>query len=117
MKLFVAAAALLLPASASPDPAQPQPEARLPDMHLPSPGRAESMFRMPNAYTPGGANCLPLHRQVEAQKRRLNPADGHPLNREPTAFGFYAVDRNVGGCREATFLRGNPPAPQEEPAR
>ena len=120
MKLILVAAALLLPASTSPDPAQPpQPETRSPTTHLPSPRGAEETFRMPNAYSPGGADCLPLGQQVEAQKRRLNRADGHTLDREPMAFGFHAVDRNVGGCREVTFLRGNAPAAnrQQAPAR
>jgi hypothetical protein len=103
MKLAILAAALAIPASVPLAVAQPAPVAR--NIIPPQPSRQD----MPNAYSPGGAGCTSITRQVEMQRDRVRPReDGRTLDREPLAFGFLAVDRNVGGCREVTFLQGAP---------
>jgi hypothetical protein len=103
MKLLVIATALILPASAPVEPAQPA----LPARTLPPPPMSGDR-EMPNAFSAGGPECMPIARQVDAEKRRLRRDDARTLDREPMAFGFLAVDRQVGGCREVTFLDGRP---------
>lgn len=103
MKFAILAAALAIPASAPLAAAQPAPAART--VMPPQPPRQD----MPNAFSPGGPDCNSIARQVEIQRNRVRPReDGRTLDREPLAFGFLAVDRNVEGCREVTFLHGPP---------
>jgi hypothetical protein len=94
MKFVILAAALLLPASApAPEavPARPE-QADAPDTH-----------RTPNAHQdqPG---CTPILQQVAGEDRKYR---GTRLNEQPPAQLLAAVDRQVGGCREVTFLRRN----------
>ncbi len=117
MKLTILAAALVLPASAPAGHPEPAPnEPPQPSMHLPSPPVNEHFFDMPNALSVGGPNCLPIARQIDIEEKRLRRSDARRLDREPMAHGFLAVDRQVGGCREVTFLRRNvaPAAPAEQ---
>jgi hypothetical protein len=91
MKLAILAAALLLPASA-PAPQAPPAQAEQPERH-----------RTPNAHgdRPG---CTPIVQQVAGENRKYR---GTRLDQQPPAQLLLAVDRQVGGCREVTFLRRN----------
>lgn len=102
MKLFIAAAALLLagaPPAAAPQPtAQQQPAAT---------DRADVMDPM-NIHR-DRSDCRSILRQVQEQSKRAEVRQGEvrTLDREPPAHLLLAVDRSVGGCREVTFIRRN----------
>jgi len=96
MKLAIIAAAFLLPASApapqtAPAPAKPA-QAERPGLH---PARNVHSDR------PG---CTPIVQQVAGKDRKYR---GTRLNEQPPAQLLAAVDRQVGGCHEVTFLRRN----------
>lgn len=55
---------------------------------------------MPNALAER-ADCTPIVRQVSGENR---PAVGQRLDRQPPARALLAVDRQVDGCREVTFV-------------
>lgn len=86
MKFALLATALMLPLAEpakAPEPVQP------------------AASSMPNAMTarPG---CTPIAQQVAGEDR---PPVGSRLDRQPPAHLLFAVDRQVGGCREVTFVR------------
>ena len=45
--------------------------------------------------------CTPIVVQVSGENRRY---EGTRLDQQPPAQLLYAVDRNVDGCREVTFV-------------
>ena len=100
MKLIILAAALLLPASATPPPAPSAPDADRPAFPEP---RGSGM---PNAFELR-SGCLPILQQVQDQAKRDRTGDSRTLDREPPAALLLAVDRQVNGCREVTFVRRN----------
>ena len=122
MKLIVIAAAI---AASTPGPAAPaESQSRAPapterrGMHL-QVAPPTALREMPNAFDqrPG---CTPVIRQVQDQERRSREGDTRTLDREPPANLLLAVDREVDGCREVTFVRRNiaPGTPvSEEPGR
>lgn len=78
--------------------------------HAPAPAGGEAAARtetvMPNIATqPPG--CLPLARQVQDEADRRRDREMRTLDREPPAHLLRAVDRQVGGCREPTFVHRN----------
>jgi hypothetical protein len=91
MKLAILAAALLLPASA-PAPDAPPAQAKAPDQ-----------LGIQNAHS-DRAGCTPIVQQVAGENRVYR---GTRLDQQPPAQLLLAVDRQVGGCREVTFLRRN----------
>jgi hypothetical protein len=103
MKLIIAAAALSIgaaPPAAAPKPAAPaQPAA---------PVRAEGSAGDMNIHQ-DGPGCVSIRRQVQDESKRAETRRGEArtLDREPSAHLLLAVDRQVGGCREVTFLRRN----------
>lgn len=111
MKLAIVAAALLLPASA---PAKPPPKpATEPAQSLPAPAERPAdpvpHRAMPNLLSVGAPTCRSIARQVADENKRADNRRGEArtLDREPSAHLLLAVDRQVGGCREVTFLRRN----------
>jgi hypothetical protein len=88
MKIVFLAAAFLLPmatpAQAPERPARAQPA----DTPIVSPDRP---------------SCTPIRQQVAGENRAY---PGTRLDQQPPAQLLYAVDRQVGGCREVTFVRG-----------
>ena len=116
MKLLIVAAALSIgaaPPAAAPQPAAPaQPTA---------PAQAEGFApAIPNVHQdrPG---CVSIRRQVQEESKRAETRRGESrrLGEEPPAHLFAAVDRQVGGCREVTFLDRNaaPGSPMPELGR
>jgi hypothetical protein len=110
MKLTVLAA-LLLPASTTP-PSAPSASA-LDRSAFP----ASSGSTMPNVFEQR-TGCLPILQQVQDQARRDRTGDARTLDQEPPAALLLAVDRQVNGCREVTFVRRNvAPALEVPPGR
>jgi hypothetical protein len=104
MKLLIAAAALLLagpPPAAAPEPAA---QGRLPAPALPERSNADPM----NIHR-DRAGCRSVLRQVQEESKRaeVRRGEARTLDREPSAHLLLAVDRQVDGCREVTFLRRN----------
>jgi hypothetical protein len=102
MKLLIIATALIMPGSAPVVPAQQAaPDRALPSVPAPAqPGMRE----MPNAFDQP-AGCMPIVQQVQEQAKRSRENEFRTLDREPPANLLLAVDRQVAGCREVTFLR------------
>ena len=94
MKLILLSA-LLLPAASAAQAPSPAP--------TPAPAPTAAM---PNLLSSGGARCMPIAQQIAAETKRLRGADAHRLDREPAAHLLVAVDRQVSGCREVTFVNG-----------
>ena len=86
MKLAILAAAMLAPTASAP-PAQTQV--------------TPSLDRM-NVYQPR-AHCVPIERQIAGTDRRRN---GTRLDQQPDGRLLLAVDRQVDGCHEVTFVNG-----------
>lgn len=91
MKLLLVAAALLLPTAADAQPRRQRP--------------AEQMFHMPVIGPPNAAHCRTPRQQIARENRRHRAGEGHRLDREPPAHMLLAVDRQVDGCHELTFVR------------
>ena len=100
MKLFILAAALILPTSAPAPAPAPAPEAA---PARPAQAKRPGLHRTPNVHRdlPG---CRPIAQQVAGEDRKYR---GTRLNEQPPAQLLAAVDRQVDGCREVTFLRRN----------
>jgi hypothetical protein len=107
---IVLLAALALPlagAAQAPDPQAEAPPAS------PDPQRiTRNMLDEPRA------GCTPIVVQVAGEDREYR---GTRLDQQPPARLLYAVDRQVNGCREATFVNEQrigpaPLAPETEPS-
>lgn len=55
---------------------------------------------MPNALAER-SDCTPIARQVSGEDRSVT---GQRLDQQPQARALLAVDREVDGCREVTFV-------------
>jgi hypothetical protein len=101
MKLLVAAAALLV--TGAPPAAAPEPNSRAAPA-APAPDFADPMNVL--RERPG---CRSVLRQVQEQSKRpdIRRGEARTLDREPSAHLLLAVDRQVDGCREVTFVRRN----------
>jgi hypothetical protein len=69
------------------------PEANQPPPSMPSLDRMNVMPERPG--------CVPIARQVAGEDRRYN---GTRLDRQPPGRLILAVQRQVGGCPEVTFV-------------
>lgn len=106
MKIALLAALALPLAGVAPDP---QAEA-------PSPEPQRAARNMLDEPRPG---CMPIVVQVAGEDREYR---GTRLDEQPPARLLFAVDRQVNGCREATFVNERrigpaPFAPETEPSR
>lgn len=104
MKLAIVAAALSIlggPPARAPIPAT-EAEPAGPDKTF----RAAPAARNVHQDRPG---CVPILRQVQEESKRsaVRRGEARTLDREPSAHLLLAVDRQVAGCREVTFLRRN----------
>lgn len=109
MKLIVLGALLLTTASAAEPPVGTAP---------PAPPPAPQT--MPNLLDKGAAHCRSIPVQIADENKRRAELGPRTLDREPRAHLLLAVDRQVNGCREVTFVRRNigaPPALPAEPGR
>jgi hypothetical protein len=102
MKLVIVAAALLVagaPPATAPQPAPVEPG---PATSVPRPSDGMNFHR-------GRAGCTPILRQVQEASKRADVRrnEARTLDREPPAHLLLAVDRQVNGCREVTFVRRN----------
>ena len=82
-------AALLLPAPSATEPPKTEHTAPL-EMPRTMPVLGEAR--------PG---CMPIVQQVSGEKREYR---GTRLDQQPPARMLFAVDRQVNGCHEATFV-------------
>ncbi|HEY0114508.1 MAG TPA: hypothetical protein VGB54_02195 [Allosphingosinicella sp.] len=106
MKMLLLAAFLLPAASAV---QAPPPDG----FSEPSPG----ISRMPNLLDDSGPGCRTIAQQIRDETKRTRGDHVRTLDREPSAHLLLAVDRQVGGCREVTFVRRNvgaPPGPEPD---
>ncbi|MFN3725690.1 MAG: hypothetical protein ACK4SZ_05225 [Allosphingosinicella sp.] len=91
--VLLAAVALPLAGAAQTPDSQPQAEA---PRAFPEPQRtARNMLQEPR---PG---CTPIVVQVAGEDREYR---GTRLDQQPPAQLLYAVDREIDGCREVTFV-------------
>ncbi len=110
MKLVIVAALLSIgaaPPAAAPQPAAPaQPTARTEPA---APATADGFAQAARNIHQDGSGCVSIRRQVQEESKRAETRRGESrtLGEEPSAHLFAAVDRQVGGCREVTFLRRN----------
>ena len=93
MKLLILSA-LLLPAASAAQNAPPG-GAEAPRTQSRGPDQAMPVLGQPRA------GCMPIVQQVSGEKREYR---GTRLDQQPPARMLYAVDRQVDGCREATFV-------------
>lgn len=116
MKLVILVAALAVQAGSAPAPSQPDPnEQRRPAMTLPSAPGMDRLFNMPNVATqPPG--CRTILQQVQDEALRNRDGEFRTLDREPPASLLLAVDRQIDGCREPTFVRRNIGSNERVPA-
>ncbi len=103
-------AALALPIAGAAQ--TPDPEAGAPPAFSDPERAARNMLDEPR---PG---CTPIVVQVAGEDRESR---GTRLDQQPPARLLYAVDRQVDGCREVTFVNderigAEPLAPEAEPA-
>lgn len=102
MKIALLVAALVAQATA---PAQ------APTAETPADQQAlwtESDQHTPNAFQ-SNPGCTPIAVQVSGENRRY---EGNRLDQQPPARMLLAVDRQVNGCREVTFVNE-----QDRPSR
>jgi len=77
-------------------------QAATPAQAPPSEAPADQQRSTPNAFH-GGKGCTPIVVQVAGEDRDYR---GTRLDQQPPAQLLYAVDRQVAGCREVTFVNG-----------
>ena len=111
MKVTLLAASLALPLAAPGQAPEPQPQAETPQPIFETQRTARNMLQEPR---PG---CTPIVVQVAGEDREYR---GTRLDQQPPAQLLYAVDRQVDGCREVTFVTGRrtaaPLTHEEEPS-
>jgi len=91
--------------------AQATAPAQAPTAETPADERApwtESDQPTPNAFQ-SNPGCTPIVVQVSGEDRRY---EGNRLDQQPPARMLLAVDRQVNGCREVTFVNE-----QDRPSR
>lgn len=109
MRLALAATLALSPLAASAGPPAGSAPAPKSDGPAAAPAEPRSADRMNLFGQPG--HCQPFEAQIAQANKRLG---GTRLDREPPGHAFLAVDRNVSGCHELTFVseeRGGGPRP------
>lgn len=67
----------------------------------PEPAQTQAPRAAARIVSPDRAGCVPIARQVAGADK---PPPASRLDRQPPAYALLAVDRQVGGCREVTFL-------------
>ena len=107
MKIALLALTLALPLSAAAHSPEAPDEPR---------AVAEPQPHMPNAFVRERPGCMPIVQQVAGENREYR---GRTLDQQPPARLLYAVDRQVNGCREVTFVhdRRIGGAPEAAPSR
>ena len=82
---------LALPAASTAAPSESRPEIRT------NPNR----LAMPNALGETPPGCIPVPQQVAGEDRDY---PGTRLDQQPPGKLLHAVERQVNGCREVTFV-------------
>lgn len=96
MKLALLPVSVVLPLTGAAPAPEPQPSTEAPRAVSETPHAARDRFQEPR---PG---CTPIVVQVAGENREYR---GTRLDQQPPAQLLYAVDREVDGCREVTFVR------------
>ena len=116
MKLVIVAAALSIgaaPPAAAPQPTAPAQPAAPTQPTAPTrsaaPATADGFATTARNIHQDMPGCVSIRRQVQEESKRAETRRGESrtLGEEPSAHLFAAVDRQVAGCREVTFLRRN----------
>jgi hypothetical protein len=114
MKLVIVAAAFSIgaaPPAAAPQPAAPAQAATPARPAAPvrpaAPATADGFATTARNIHHDRPGCVSIRRQVQEESKRAETRRGESrtLGEEPSAHLFAAVDRQVAGCREVTFLR------------
>lgn len=92
MKIPLFAFTLALPLSAA---------AQTPSAPVEPRAGPEFQPHMPNAFERERPGCLPIVQQIAGENREYS---GSRLDQQPPARLLFAVDRQVDGCREVTFV-------------